>query len=329
MTGDRPSITTLQQELQPILAGLEAQRIRVRNRALISGALVLAGMAIAAIALSAAIQEIGIVIGIIGGIIIWSLINIRPMRDYRTHFKQQVIHRLVQHYDPGLRYTYNAGITKAEFRNSQIYRHRIDSYRCEDLIAGKLGATTFRFSEVHAKYKTQTTDSKGHTQTHWHTLFRGIFFIADFNKYFKGSTLVVPDVAERSLGGLGQMLQGLSAGMKLRDGELIKLEDPEFERTFAVYSTDQVEARYILSTSLMQRLLDFRCRMNSSVALSFINSCVYIAIPTSKNYFEPPSIWFGSVIMTLQEIQDYLNEIKLAQDIIEDLNLNLRIWGKQ
>ena len=39
---------------------------------------------------------------------------------------------------------------------------------------------------------------------------------------------------------------------------LVKLEDPEFEKHFVVSGEDQVEARYILSTCLMQRLTDFR-----------------------------------------------------------------------
>ena len=47
-------------------------------------------------------------------------------------------------------------------------------------------------------------------------------------------------------------------------GELVKLEDPEFEKSFVVYSGNQTEARYILSTSLMRRILDYKvnCKKN-------------------------------------------------------------------
>ncbi len=51
-----------------------------------------------------------------------------------------------------------------------------------------IGYTAVEFSQVHAQYKTESsrTDSDGHTETdeHWHTIFKGIFFIADFNKHF-------------------------------------------------------------------------------------------------------------------------------------------------
>ena len=35
-------------------------------------------------------------------------------------------------------------------------------------------------------------------------------------------------------------------------GDLIKLEDEEFEKQFAVYGTDQIELRYILTPKMMQ-----------------------------------------------------------------------------
>lgn len=40
--------------------------------------------------------------------------------------------------------------------------------------------------------------------------------------------------------------------------DVVRLEDPEFEKIFVVYSSDEVEARYILSTSFMERLVEFR-----------------------------------------------------------------------
>ena len=72
--------------------------------------------------------------------------------------------------------------------------------------------------------------------------------MADFNKNFNGHTVVLPDTAEKILGKFGQSLQSMSSR-----GELVKLEDPEFEKEFCVYGDDQVEARYILSPALMKR----------------------------------------------------------------------------
>jgi hypothetical protein len=240
-----------------------------------------------------------------------------------------VLSRLVALVDPGLRYDGEAGIEIETFRASGIYRTGIDRYRCEDLFTGAVGATAFRFSEVHAEYKTTTTDSKGRTRTTWHTIFKGIFFVADFNKHFQGHTFVLPDTAESAMGGIGRWFQELGGKLDGRPGELVSLESPEFERLFVIHSTDQVEARYILSPSLMERLVELRNEVGAGLAVSFASSYIFIAIPTRKNHFEPPSIWAGSAELNLDELKGYMADVRLAEELVADLNLNTRIWSKQ
>ncbi len=41
-----------------------------------------------------------------------------------------------------------------------------------------------------------------------------------------------------------------------REPEMVHLEDPRFDGVFTVYSTDQVEARYLLTPTFMERLAD-------------------------------------------------------------------------
>lgn len=320
-------------ELQTVLNQLETQRLAIRQRGLIAavcigGAFILLFLLMSLIRLGG-----GMVLGILAilSAIAWYAWLAGLINQYRNDFKQQVIQRLVKLYDENLSYNPTGGISQQEFCNSLIYQHSIDRYSNEDLIYGLLGKTAVRFSEVHAEYKTTTTDSKGNCHTQWHTIFKGIFFVADFNKYFKGRTIIQPDHLESAWGGLGCWLQSLKAKAQVSSdqGQLVKLEDPNFERLFAVYSTDQVEARYILSTSLMQRLIEFHDRVGKPVAISFVDSKVHIAIPNNKNLFEPPSIWFGSALMTQQEVQTYFDDIKLAAAIVEDLNLNLRIWTRK
>lgn len=311
-------------ELQPVLAELERQRIRVWCWLLACGVGVLGVAAIANILFG----QLGLAIGGITSGIAASIAIGLLWQQYRLRFKQDLIGRLVAYYDPEIVYLPKRGIEKQEFRHSQLYRHRIDRYRREDLVKGKIGATAFRFSEVHAQYKT-TSRSGGKTRTRWHTLFRGIFFVADFNKQFSGTTLVIPDQMERQWGKFGQQLQEWSAKLGIQPGQLVKLEDPEFERIFAVYASDQIEARYLLSTSLMQRLVRFRHRFNQPISLSFVSSNLYLAIPTRKNHFEPPPLWVGVGAIAIADLQAYLDDLNLAQEIIDDLNLNLRIWNKQ
>lgn len=240
---------------------------------------------------------------------------------YTPDFKDRIIKQIIHYIDDQLDYQPTGCITEQQYANSNIFLQNPDRYKGEDLICGKIGETQISFSELHTEYKTTTTDKKGRRQTHWHTIFKGIFFEADFNKNFRTRTYVLPDTLEKTFGVFGKKLQS----MNFSRPPLVKLEDPEFERHFAVYGEDQVEARYILSTSLMKRLTDFRNKTNKSVSLSFVDNSIYVAIPESKNLFEP-RLFRSNLDPAF--IREYYNFLALTIGIVEDLNLNLRIWTK-
>jgi hypothetical protein len=328
-TNEARDLTSLYtNELQPILGLLEEKRLRARSRALISLLVMVPVGGLLALLLMSWFGPFGLLITVILGAFAWFWINGSTQQTYRDFFKSEVIVRLARLIDPSLVFQQDGGITIEEFRQSGLYRTDIDRYKAEDYFHGQIGATAFRFSEVHAEYKTTSTDSDGRTSTQWHTIFRGLFFIADFNKHFQGRTFVLPDFAESTLGRIGQKFQEWGSKIDTRQGELVKLEDPEFERLFAVHSTDQVEARYILSTSLMQRLSAFRQQRNAPVAVSFVDSQIFLTISSSKNHFEPPSIWRAQASMLQEDVEHYFQDVQLAERVVTDLNLNLRIWSK-
>ena len=135
--------------------------------------------------------------------------------------------------------------------------------------------------------------------------------------------MVLPDTAQKLFGNwLGNLFQSWNF---TRD-DLIKLEDPEFERLFVVYGTDQIEARYILSTSLMKRIVDFKKKTGKTIHLSFINNEIYVAVSYNKNLFEPKIF---KTLLDFNVIREYYSDLQLALGIIEELNLNTRIWSKQ
>jgi hypothetical protein len=133
---------------------------------------------------------------------------------------------------------------------------------------------------------------------------------------------VLADTAESAFGSLGTFFQK----MNMSRPKLVKLEDIEFEKAFAVYGTDQIEARYILSTSLMQRIMEFRKKTGKNIAMSFIDSNVFIGIPVSKELFEAPLF---STLVSYPMIAEYYNYLAMCIGIVEDLDLNTRIWTKE
>ncbi|MFH2219175.1 MAG: DUF3137 domain-containing protein [Pseudomonadota bacterium] len=243
-------------------------------------------------------------------------------KDYVEAFKGKILRRIVSFFDENLTYDASGCISQSRFEGCRIFTRRPDRYTGDDLVQGKLGATQIQFSEIHAEEKSEHTDSKGNRRTEWHTIFRGLFFVADFNKNFNGRTVVLPDTAERIFGHIGTMFQSWNVSR----GELIKLEDIEFENIFAVYGDDQIEARYILTTSLMKRIVDFKKKSDRPIHLSFVGSKIYVAISYKRSLFEPRVF---RTILDFEPIREYFEDLALAVGLVEDLNLNTRIWSKQ
>lgn len=258
---------------------------------------------------------VGGVVVIFIGVLAWLSMG------YTESFKEAIIQQIVGFLDERLRYDQHRHIAQPVFMLSQLFHKRIDRFRGEDYVEGVLGATSVAFSEVHAEHKTEHRDAKGRRRTEWHDIFQGLFFVADFNKHFNGRTFVLPDTAERLFGRFGQMFQKINNSY----GELVKMEDPEFEKAFAVYADDQIEARYVLSTSLMQRIMEFKKKTGKRVYLSFVESHVFIAICMTRDLFEPRIF---KTLLDFEPVQQYYEDLRLAVDIVEDLNLNTRIWTK-
>jgi hypothetical protein len=312
-----------ERELRPLLEDLEGRRraawAAFRRSLTVIVVLALLGAAAAFAFGFPLVAVIALVLGVGAVIIAWQV----HFFGLQEAIESEVIGAIARFVDPSLRFEPKGHVSRSEFKESGLFRTDTDRYNGEDLFEGRIGSTDLRFSEVHAEYKT-TTHTKNGSHTTWHTIFKGLFVVADFNKHFRGHTIVVPDVAERALGWLGQKLQ--DAFDLFRRGELVKLEDPEFEREFAVYGDDQVEARYILTPALMRRLLEFKLMTGKQCWFSFVGSNINIAIDTERDMFD---VSLSRSLLDPQVVQEQLRDLQFVCGVVEDLDLNTRIWTKE
>lgn len=249
-----------------------------------------------------------------------SLISKRK-KAYYHQYKTTVVSEIIHLIDPTWEYHYDQCISPADYHQSELFRQECDRYMGDDLVLGNIDKTDFMFSELHTQYRTYRTDSQGRRHEEWVTIFKGIFIHADFNKFINGKTFVQPDKAERLLGRFGQMFQKIST-----KGELIKLENPEFEKMFVVHGSDQIESRYILTPTMMEAMVAIQKKYNRPISYSFIGSRVYCAMNFTKGLFEPRIMSSGVKISDIQEMHDLF---KIIEVIIKEMNLNTRIWTKE
>ncbi len=308
------------QQLQPILEEFEEKRKKLRNQILFIGAIVFWNtVVIYGFFLYPIDEDFGILKFILAGLFIIIPIGYKWMqRDYRSEFKEQVIKPLINELEPTLQYSVNSHVSQTLFIRSELFSYP-DRFSGNDFVVGLLDKTQIQFSDIHAQKKHK--DSKGRTS--YSTIFQGLFIVAEFNKNFDGKTVVLPDLAQSTFGNLiGSWLQSKNIG---RD-ELIKMDNPEFEKEFVVYGSDQIEARYILTHDMMESLLEFQTKSTHDIYISFIDNHIHMAVNYNKDLFEPTV--FRS-ILNEKVTKEYIEVLHLAVGIVEQLNLNTRIWSKR
>ncbi|MEH2441221.1 DUF3137 domain-containing protein [Nostoc sp.] len=147
-------------------------------------------------------------------------------------------------------------------------------------------------------------------------IFKGLFFKAKFNKTLRTVTIVQPKIINANIHALNHVKK-----------QVIKLEDPEFAKFFTVYGDDQIEARYVLSTSLIDKIVNFRKKTNRNIYISFVDDMIYIAIEEAieNNIFDPN---LYKSVLSFAPLREYFETLNLMLGIVEDLNLDRGIWQK-
>lgn len=148
------------------------------------------------------------------------------------------------------------------------------------------------------------------TVTRTENQFRGLVVELSSHKAFVGHTVVL-----RDRGGLANFLSDSHAGLVR-----VKLEDPQFEKEFDVFSTDQVESRYLLNTAFMERLLELAKHFDGAIQCAFFRNKLIMFLPNRRTNFQIQSIFHGATFSA--EFSQLNREMKQLFAIIEVLKLN-------
>jgi hypothetical protein len=108
--------------------------------------------------------------------------------------------------------------------------------------------------------------------------FEGVIIKLDMNKNFNGNTVIRPRCAANI---------SSEIDLKLNKIKKINLEDPSFNEKFFIYSTDEIEARYLLTPTFMERLYNTGKAFGSNFEYcAFYENSIYIALNTDKDMFD-------------------------------------------
>lgn len=228
-------------------------------------------------------------------------------------YKTLVVGRVVKALGRGLTYSRTSSLTLNDFKAMNLFSDTPTIFRSEDEVSGAKQNVSYSVHEISASRK---------QGKHTRIIFNGLMIRLEFNKNFHGHTVVVPEGEGGVLGGLLTDLFAASPRLKKK---LVVLENPDFEKLFAVYSTDDQEARYLLTPKLMELVLEANALFEAQIRLAFVRNSLYVAVPAKGNRLEAG---LNQTVTPESALGELVEVITLAENLIDTLQLETRIWSR-
>ena len=263
---------------------------------------------------------------------------VRPLSAYKKEAKKAVMNKILKFWgDFGYSDKPGTYVSLRSLEACGLFP-RIDVQRADDDYRG-----IYKEMEITISEQCLLQEQWIRNNMYYIPVFRGIIIQFEFAKKFAGKTIVcsglrgmnaasltsvaigLPMALAGNKGdlalGIGNAISGMMAKGKGTDGkelQNIKLEDPVFEKEWEVYATDQVEARYILTPALMERMLEIKRRFyGKSIEFSFFDNQVLIAVRTNKDMFETTSLFTPALAYhKVQEVVAQFYSVFSAVDLL-------------
>lgn len=294
-------------QVVPTLKVLDKEREATHRSALVAQfVLALIGLIIAGFIASAA-GVLGFlipaVITIVIMVITWNLMT----KNFKLGAKTTLIGGVVSFFD----WTYSPTCEAPEIfkRLNQLRLFSgFDSETFSDRIEGMAFERDFTLTEIFLTRQESrtTTDSQGHTKTETRTVtvFNGCLISVKILQEFHGETIV--------------LRKGfLFNPKKVKGLKRVGLVSSKFEKDLLAYSTDQVEARYLLPPTLIEQIIAYeRSFKGKNIRFAFIDGHLHIVVETG-NRFEFKHL--SESMLSPNRIKTLLGEISATFDLIEGL----------
>jgi len=206
---------------------------------------------------------------------------------YSQEYKEKIINALVKNYDKNLVYDPTQFIGDYRYRMAEFEDY--DIFDANDYIHGKLNGTIpLQIQDI--QVKAEEIDSEGHKRMA--TVFKGLFSAIQLPKNLNSTTKIMLD--------WGKFRKYLSSNI------LIQMDSSEFEKYFDVISTDKILAMRILTSDIMNYMINFIKETNIKFQITLKDDYMYLRI-RCNNMFEASAYKTSFDFNTLYKYYSYLN----------------------
>lgn len=242
----------------------------------------------------------GVTFMMMGALYAWATV---PKRAYMKAYKREIMPEIAALF--GLRFDPEGKIPMDEMRQSRIVPAH-STYTSEDYFEGVYKGAKLRFSEICLRKKQGSGKNSRYV-----TVFDGLAVMIDLGAQarFYGHTIITADMP-----GFHEWAKEKSSGLARAD-----MVDPLFEKKYSVFTSDQVEARYLVHPAMIERIERLRhANIRGGIAIAYRKKNILMLIPMNKNLFEPADISVAATDMeSLRIMHRDLSETLALVDYFE------------
>ncbi len=257
--------------------------------------------------------QLGIImVAFIIGTILTAILTSKDRTEFNKIYKRIVVLSSFQKMFTDIDYKPENGIAYEIIASTQMMNMG-DRYHSNDYIKAKYKNINFESADVHIEE--EHTDDEGHTT--YVTIFRGQWFIFDFNKQFKANIQVCAKNFHNARRG--------SLFSKTKYNK-VSMEDMEFNKEFKVYAQNELDAFYVLTPNCMEKIKELKDKTKGRLLLCFIDNRLHVGLYNNKDLFEANIF---KKINLEEEQNKTINEMKIITEFVDTLDLDNDLFRRE
>lgn len=214
----------------------------------------------------------------------------KKMQDYHGVYLQEVMIPLLKYLNPQFTYNRHGSIFA---HNKAVFKERFATtsvHKAEDLVEGEIDGISIRFGEVEVLGDDDYE--------------KFLCFVADFNKNINSTTILASKFKA-------------PFPLKRKGMKKIQLDNPTINKKYWIYTSDEIEARYILTPHFMEQILAANL---SGYYLFQDNKMLFLGdIGVDLFDMDADTDIYDQTLKTATALKQLLH-------LVEMFNLNSRVW---
>lgn len=186
--------------------------------------------------------------------------------QFNKEYKDKVINKLLENFVEELDYIPLKGLPSNIYDEAE-YREDYNRYYSDDYFEGKINGQRIVMADLLVEKETTKTDKDGHVEREVHTIFKGLCGKINLNKSINSNLIIEKD-----------------NGFRFHKESSIDMDSTEFEKTFNVYSDNNIIGMQLLTSDIQEDILELYNKYKISFYIAIKQDKMYVLFNTGRMF---------------------------------------------